>query len=166
MQLGRLDEETTANVGIVEGGSARNIVPERCLVHAEVRSRDAARLAEETGLLLEVAATAAAESGCALRCTVAPAYAAYAVRRGAASVRLAREALQAVGIAPRDERVGGGADAHAFVAAGLDCIVLTSGMELIHGPDERIRAADVDTMSDITVALIRAARPSNQGEGA
>ncbi len=162
MRLGRIDEETTANVGIVEGGSARNVVPARCLLRAEVRSRSTARLAEETAFLLEVAATAAAESGCGLRTTVTPAYAAYTVRKGAASVRLARQALADVGIAARDERVGGGADAHAFVAAGLDCIVLTSGMELIHGPEERIRAADVDAMSDITVALIHAACPDQR----
>jgi tripeptide aminopeptidase len=157
MRLGRLDHETTANVGIIGGGSARNIVPEHCHVLAEVRSRDTARLAEETAHLLEVAAAGAAAAGCSLVSNVRTEYVGYRLRRADPAVLLARTALAACGITAREEEVGGGADAHVFVAAGLDCVVLTSGMELIHGPDERIRVADVDGLSDITVALVRAA---------
>jgi tripeptide aminopeptidase len=159
-RLGRIDAETTANVGIIAGGVARNVVPAACTVEAEVRSRDMDRLAEETAYLLEVAATAAADEGCSLETSVREEYVAYRFRRGDAAVRLARQALEAAGITPRDEEVGGGADAHIFNGHGLDCVVLTSGMERIHGPGERILAADVDRLSDITVELVAAARAS------
>ena len=160
MKLGRLDEETTANVGTIAGGVARNVVPPSCRVEAEVRSRDMGRLAEETAYLLEVAATAAADEGCTLETAVREEYAAYRFRRGDLVVRLARQALEAAGIPAREEEVGGGADAHIFNERGIPCVVLTSGMERIHGPGERILAADVDRMSEITVQLIAAARAS------
>ena len=160
MRLGRIDAETTANVGTVAGGVARNVVPAACAVEAEVRSRDMGRLAEETAYLLEVAATAAADEGCTLETAVRQEYAAYRFRRGDQVVRLARQALEAAGIPAREEEVGGGADAHIFNERGIPCVVLTSGMERIHGPGERILAADVDRMSEITVQLIAAARAS------
>ena len=159
-RLGRIDAETTANVGVIAGGVARNVVPAACTVDAEVRSRDMDRLAEETAYLLEVAATAAAGEGCSLETSVREEYVAYRHRRGDLAVRLARQALAATGITPRDEEVGGGADAHIFNGHGLECVVLTSGMERIHGPGERILAADVDRLSDITVELVAAARAS------
>jgi tripeptide aminopeptidase len=160
MRLGLIDEETTANVGTIAGGVARNVVPPSCVVEAEVRSRDMDRLAEETAYLLEVAATAAADAGCSLETAVREEYAAYRFRRADLVVRLARQALDAAGIPVREEETGGGADAHVFNQQGIPCVVLTSGMERIHGPGERILAADVDRMSEITVQLVAAARAS------
>jgi tripeptide aminopeptidase len=160
LRLGLIDEETTANVGTIAGGVARNVVPPSCRVEAEVRSRDMDRLAEETAYLLEVAATAAADEGCSLETAVREEYAAYRFRRSDLVVRLARQALEAAGIPAREEETGGGADAHVFNQQGIPCVVLTSGMERIHGPGERILAADVDRMSEITVQLIAAARAS------
>jgi tripeptide aminopeptidase len=158
MRLGRIDEETTANVGTIAGGVARNVVAPSCVVEAEVRSRDMDRLAEETAYLLEVAATAAADEGCSLETAVREEYAAYRFRRGDLVVRMARQALEAAGLPVREEETGGGADAHVFNQQGIPCVVLTSGMERIHGPGERILAADVDRMSEITVQLVAAAR--------
>jgi len=125
-----------------------------------VRSRDMDRLAEETAYLLEVCGTAAADEGCSLETAVREEYAAYRFRRGDLVVRLARQALEAAGLAVREEETGGGADAHVFNQQGIPCVVLTSGMERIHGPGERILAADVDRMSEITVQLVAAARAS------
>ena len=163
MRHGRIDEETTANVGLITGGVARNIVAPECTLRAEVRSRDEGRLAEETAYLLEVAATAASETGCSLSTSVSTEYSAYRFRRTDPAVLLARSALEAAGYRPREEEVGGGADAHVFNHAGLSCVVLTSGMELIHGPEERIRVADVDGLSEITVELVRAAASAGGG---
>jgi len=160
MRLGRIDDETTANVGTIAGGVARNVVAPSCVVEAEVRSRDMDRLAEETAYLLEVCGTAAADEGCSLETAVREEYAAYRFRRGDLVVRLARQALEAAGLAVREEETGGGADAHVFNQQGIPCVVLTSGMERIHGPGERILAADVDRMSEITVQLVAAARAS------
>jgi len=61
------------------------------------------------------------------------------------------------GKVPREVRTGGGADAHIFTAAGKACVNLASGMSKVHTEDEYIAAADVDAMSDLTVALLHAA---------
>ena len=97
--------------------------------------------------LLEVAATAAAEEGCSLETSVREEYVAYRFRRGDLAVRLARQALEAA--RHHGPRRGGRRRrrrAH-LQRPRHECVVLTSGMERIHGPGERILAADVDRLS-------------------
>jgi tripeptide aminopeptidase len=156
MRLGRIDEATTANVGVISGGVARNIVAPSCNVRAEVRSRDSARLAEETQALVDAAALGAGD--CSVATSVRREYSAYRFSRTDPVVALARRALRASGYAPRDEAVGGGADAHIFNERGVPCVVLTSGMQNIHTPDEQIAASDIDGMVAITLAVIANAR--------
>ncbi|CAA9539006.1 MAG: Peptidase T [uncultured Thermoleophilia bacterium] len=157
MRLGRIDEGTTANVGTIHGGIARNVVPSLCTLKAEVRGLDPARCAEETTHLLTAAATAAAAEGCSVETSVVDEYTAYRFRRGDPAVRLARQALEAAGLRVYDLLSGGGADAHVFNARGLSCLNLTSGMEKIHTAEEQIAVADVDALSELTVELVRAA---------
>ena len=64
MELGRLDPETTANVGLISGGTSGNVVPGHCGIHAEARSLDAARAAEVAGAIAEACAWGASEHGC------------------------------------------------------------------------------------------------------
>ncbi len=158
MRLGRIDEATTANVGTIRGGIARNVVPSLCVLQAEVRGLDPARCAEETAHLLTVAASAATEEGCSVETSVVDEYTAYRFRRGELPVRLARQALETAGLRVYDVLSGGGADAHVFNARGLQCLNLTSGMEKIHTHEEHIAAADVDALSELTVELVRAAK--------
>ena len=157
MRLGRLDAETTASVGVIQGGIARNVVPPVCRLEAEVRSIDPERCAAETAFLLSAAATAATAEGCSLESDVLDEYTAYRFRRGDVAVRLARTALTSAGYTPVEITTGGGADAHVFNAHGLQCVNLASGMERIHTPEETIRVADVTGLSNLTVALLAAA---------
>jgi tripeptide aminopeptidase len=157
MRFGKLDEETSANVGLIAGGEARNIVAPACSVELEVRSRSPERLAEETAHVLEAAAAGATATGCSCESAVRPEYASYRYSRSHRVVRIARAALEACGHAVREEQSNGGADTHVFRAAGIECVTLTSGMERIHTPEERIAAADVEALSDLTVAIVRAA---------
>lgn len=154
---GRVGEHASRNVGIIEGGAQRNIVPDHCRVEVEVRSLDdeeAARLADET----VVAATAAAtEYDCAVDCGVRREYTAYRFADADPVVRLAHAAIERAGFVPRPLVTGGGADAHAFNEQGLPCLNLASGMEAIHTPDERIAVADVEGMVAIVVELVRGA---------
>jgi tripeptide aminopeptidase len=152
MRLGRLDEGTTANVGTIEGGEARNVVPPRCLVQAEVRSLDHARCADEAA-----ATVAATETGCGVDVEVTELYRAYRVSPSSVAYRMARSALQASGYAPYDVSTGGGADTHVFVERGLDCVNLCSGMEEIHTPNEHIDVADVEGLTRLTLELVRTA---------
>jgi tripeptide aminopeptidase len=157
MPLGRIDEETSANVGLVKGGSARNIVPEWCELQAEVRSHDLARVSEVVQQLVDAAAYAAAVSDCTLETAIEPKYRGYRLGADSLPVRLAGEGLRQAGFEPRLVLSGGAADANVFNERGLRCANLANGMVDIHTPDERIAADDLDRMVDVTLGIVDAA---------
>ncbi|MGH3139405.1 MAG: M20/M25/M40 family metallo-hydrolase [Gaiellales bacterium] len=158
MPLGRIDAETTANVGIVSGGIAGNIVPPECLVEAEARSRDAGRLREQVQSMLDAATFAANLAECELESRIEPEYDGYRFSRSDPAVRLAARALEACGREAVYIDSGGGADANVWNARGLECVNLCNGMAEIHTASEHIAASDLDAMLDVTLALIDAAR--------
>ncbi len=158
MRLGRLDEETTANVGTIQGGVARNIVPERCSFSAEARSHDDRKLAEVVQEMLEACTFAASLTGCEVETRVEPGFRGYRFRREDEPVRFARGALERTGHEPSYSLSGGGADANVFNMRGLACVNLANGMAQIHSPDEHIAVADLEAMVDVTLALLEEAR--------
>jgi tripeptide aminopeptidase len=157
MPHGRLDEVTTANVGLIRGGTARNVVPERCWLEAEVRSHDHARVTEVLQQLIDAAAFAASVSDCTLETAIEPKYMGYRFRDDDLAVRLAVDALGRAGFDARLGLSGGAADANVFNAKGLACVNLANGMTDIHTPDECIAVDDLERMVDVTLALVDAA---------
>ena len=157
-RLGRLDEETSANVGQITGGTARNVVPEWCSFTAEVRSHDERKAVELVREMLETAAYAASLGECEVENDVRPSFPGYRFRETDEPVVLAATALREAGFEPTYALSGGGADANVFNARGLRCVNLANGMTDIHTPDERIAVADLDAMVDVTLALVDAAR--------
>ena len=158
LRLGRLDEETTANVGEIHGGTARNIVPERCSFAAEARCHDERKLGELVQEMLETITFAAQVSDCDVETAVDPSARGYRFKRDDEAVRLAAAALERTGFQPTYGLSGGGADANVFNERGLQCLNLANGMTDIHTPDERIAVADLDRMVDVTLALVEVAR--------
>ena len=158
LRLGRVDEETTANVGLIRGGSARNIVPEWCELSAEARSRDEPKLADLVQEMLEAFTFAAGLADCEVETEVRESYRGYRFRRDDTPIRLAVAALERTGYAPRIEPSGGAADANVFNERGLECVNLANGMANIHSADEHIAVADLEGMVEVTLALVDAAR--------
>ena len=158
LRLGRLDEETTANVGEIQGGTARNIVPERCSLAAEARCHDERKLGELVQEMLETITFAAQLGDCDVETSVDPSARGYRFKRDDEPVRLAAAALERTGVEPRYGLSGGGADANVFNERGLQCVNLANGMTDIHTPDERIAVADLERMVDVTLALVEVAR--------
>ncbi len=160
-RLGRLDDETTANVGLIEGGTAKNIVPERCTFNIDVRSHDERKLADLVQEMLETITFAAALEQCEAETTVDESYRGYRLGRGDLPVRLACAALEREGFQPRLALGGGGADANIFNERGRPCVNLANGMSAIHTPDEHIAVADLERMVDVTLALVDVARDAS-----
>ncbi len=156
-RLGRIDEETSANVGVITGGTARNVVPEWCSFQAEVRSQDERKATELLREMLETAAYAASLADCEVESEVRPSFPGYRFRENDSVVRLAAEALSACGFEPSYALSGGGADANVFNARGLSCLNLANGMMEIHTPDEHIAVADLEAMVEVTLSLVERA---------
>ena len=157
MRLGRIDDESTANVGQIVGGTAPNVVPEWCSLVADVRSHDEAKLAELVQSMQDAVSFAAGVAECEVETKSRRSYRAYRFRRDDLVVRLATEALLRGGFEPRYGLTGGAADANVFNERGLQCLNLANGMAEIHTPDEHIAVADVEGMVEVTLALFDAA---------
>jgi len=158
LRLGRVDEETTANVGVIRGGAAGNIVPETCSFLAEARSHNEAKLSDLVQEMLDACAFAASETECELQTELRKSYRGYRFAKGDDVVGLAAEGLARCGHEVRYGLSGGAADANVFNERGLRCLNLTHGVHDFHSPDERIAVVDLDAMVDVTVALVEGAR--------
>ena len=158
LRLGRIDDETTANVGLIEGGSALNVVPEHCRIAVDARSRDERKLAELLQEMLDSFSFAAAVSECEVEATVEDKYRGYRLAADDPALVLVRTALERAGFTPREVEVGGGADANVFNERGLHCVNVANGMTNIHTADEEIAVADLEAMVGVTLELVAAAR--------
>jgi tripeptide aminopeptidase len=158
MRLGRIDEETSANVGLIQGGTAGNIVPEWCTIAAEARSHDERKVGDLVQEILDACTFAAGVADCEVEASVEETYRGYRFRRTDFPVRLAAAALGRAGYEPRYALTGGGADANVFNERGIPCVNIANGMVDIHTPDERIAVDDLERMVDVTLALVDAAR--------
>jgi tripeptide aminopeptidase len=158
LRLGRIDDETTSNVGLIEGGSALNVVPEHCRVAVEVRSRDERKLADLLQEMLDSFSFAATVSECEVEATVEDKYRGYRLAPDDPALVLARTALERAGFTPREVAVGGGADANVFNERGLHCVNVANGMTNVHTADEHIAVADLEAMVAVTLELVAAAR--------
>jgi tripeptide aminopeptidase len=157
LRLGRVDDETTANVGVISGGTGGNIVPEWCTFLAEARSQDERKLSAMVQEMLDAFSFAATTTDCEVETTARKSYRGYRFKQDDEVVQLAATALERCGYSPSYALSGGGADANVFNERGLSCVNLANGMTDIHTPDERIAVEDLDAMVDVTLALVASA---------
>ncbi len=158
MRLGRIDHQSSANVGVISGGSGRNIVPEWCSFEAEARSRDPKTVGILVQEMLDAIGFAASTSDCTAETEIEDTYRGYSFAIDEPAVRLAAEGLRRAGYEPTTAFSGGGADANVFNERGLPCVNLANGMADIHTADERIAVADLEGMVEVTLAIVDAAR--------
>jgi tripeptide aminopeptidase len=157
IRIGRLDPETTANVGRIEGGTAANVVAERCFVELETRSLDAERAGEVVTEMVDALGEAASDSECDVETSVQRLFRGYRIPRTAPAVEVAAAALTDTGIEPSFITTGGGSDANVFIPAGLPVVNLANGTERNHQPDESVTVEALETMLEVTVSLVRQA---------
>jgi len=153
MRLGRLDGETTANVGTIAGGSGINVVPERCRIEAETRSLDGKRVEAVATDMIDHLQDAADASECDLDVTVERMFEGYRTRARSEPVALAERALSACGYTPSHIDTGGASDANALQSAGFPCINVANGTERNHEPGERVSVEALEGMFEVAIAL-------------
>lgn len=158
MPLGRIDPETTANIGTIGGGTATNVVADRCTITAEARSRDERTLGIQLTAMLDALTWAASECEVDLETHVEREFSAYRLGEGDPQVAMAAGVLAGLGHAPRLVSSGGGSDVNAFILNGFPAVNLCNGMTDVHTPDESIAVTSLEQMLSVTLGLVDAAR--------
>jgi len=157
LRTGRIDAQTTSNVGVVRGGKARNIVPDRAEVAVEVRSTDAGKLEREVQAILDAFHAEAAASGARLTVRREEPFVTFTIEETHPVIANACRAARFLGIEPRLWTSGGGTDANVFNTRGLPCVGLGIGGEGAHSPQERIAVAQLEAGVAFVKALITGA---------
>jgi tripeptide aminopeptidase len=154
MKLGRIDHETTANIGRFEGGGEVNIVVDKVKIYAEARSRDPRKMEQVVETMREAAESAAREHGAAVEFENHVIYPAYRFQDGDEVLEIAKAAIRAVGLEPYQFESGGGSDANMFNGNGVPTLNLSVGYEDIHTTSERIKADDIVKVTELVLAIV------------
>lgn len=154
---GRIDEETTANAGIIHGGQATNIVPDKVEITCEARSRNLDKLAKLTEEIKATYERVVAEHGGTASVRVEKAYDPFVLTEDAAVVAVAQEAALAAGLTPKLAPTGGGSDANFFNSYGVSCAVLAVGMSKVHTKEEFIKEEHLYQNPLLVLELLKAA---------
>ena len=155
LRLGRLDHETTANVGVINGGIIRNGVPASCSFLAECRSADHAK-AEALAAEMEQRIRGEVESrGASVAIVVDEKCRAVRIGEDAWPVRIATQALATVGIAAKAVFITGFTDASIYNNQGIEMAVVGIGAQNEHSTDECVAVADMDKAVRVLVEIFR-----------
>jgi tripeptide aminopeptidase len=158
MRHGRLDEQTTVNIGTIAGGTAMNVVPERCSVVAEVRSLREQAAEEVVSEVVDRMHEAAnlPECECDVDIGVQRTFSGYHLPATRPAVRAAEAALRACGHEPVAIASGGASDANALIAQGLEVVNVANGTERNHEPGGRVSVAALEDILEVALALLDA----------
>lgn len=157
MKLGRIDDETTANIGIIRGGEAINVVPDRCRIEGESRSHDNGKLDGQIAHMLEAINLASAGQGVDVETVIVDEFQAFDLGSGNLPVDLADRALKKIGIEPTHIVTGGGSDVNVFNQKGLPSVNLAAGMEKVHTPEEYIAVKSLYDLHRLMLAIVEEA---------
>lgn len=143
LRLGRIDTETTANIGVIEGGKATNIVPDLVYIQGEVRSIDRKKMEALTEEIAAVFNRVAADSGAKSEVKVNLLYPEFRLDPELPLLKYAAAAAQNARLPVRFEASGGGSDANIFNAAGIPAANLSIGMQQVHTTEEHLDLRDL-----------------------
>jgi len=154
MKYGRIDFETTSNIGIINGGIATNIVPDQVEVKCEARSRSMEKLKAQTDHMKDTFEQIAKDHGGQCEVVVHKAYDPYVLSETDQVVTLAVKAIHNLGLTPVIGATGGGSDANFFNKYGVPTAVLGIGMSKVHTADEYITEVDLYNNAELVIAII------------
>lgn len=157
MPCGRIDEETTCNFGIIEGGQASNIVAPTCRIKGEVRSLKHEKLDQLTDKLVTIFNKKTREFGATPEVKVMLIYPETSLSLDEKVVRVAVEAAESIGLKPITVKTGGGSDASIISGNGIRCANLGCGMSAVHTTDEYIKISDLENNARLVLAIIQQA---------
>lgn len=154
MPLGRIDSETTANIGVIKGGKATNIVADRVEILAEARSHNPAKLAEQTARMKQALEEAAQRLGGRAEVEISQAYPSFELSPDDEVVMLALRAAQRLGLSARTVPRGGGSDANIFNGKGLPTLNVGLGMTDEHTTAEHVSVSSLTAGASFVATLL------------
>lgn len=155
MKLGRIDHETTANIGRFEGGKATNIVCDEVLIIAEARSIQKEKLDQQTQHMKETFESVSEKLGGRAEVDVQLMYPGFSVNESDRVVQVAKEAVEAIGRTPQLGVSGGGSDANIISSFGIPTVNLSVGYEEIHTTKERMPIEELEKLADLLVEIVK-----------
>jgi len=165
MPEGRIDHETTANVGTIQGGLIRNGVPEKVVIQAECRSLAHEKALRQAAVMKKAFEDAAREMKATVRIEERIEYEAARLPDSADVVRLAARAIKAAGLTPSTKVITGGTDALVLMNRGIEAVALGFGGEDAHSTDERISVAALKKGAEILRTLLELAAEAGGASG-
>lgn len=164
MPLGRIDSETTANIGVIEGGLATNIIPKLVTLRGEARSHNDKKLEKQVQAMRSAFEKAVDSSEITLDGKRVKArfeeeskleYKSYCIPESSPTYQLAAEAGRKIGLKMVSDISGGGSDANLFNEQGIESIVLGTGMQAVHTVKEYIRFEDLVNCAKLITNIIK-----------
>lgn len=156
-RYGRIDEETTANIGIISGGVATNVVPDLVTIEGDARSRNNEKLAAIRDEIVNTIVGSAEKYGAKATAHVEHKYSSFLVAKDSRVVELAQKACAVHGFTPVVDLTGGGSDANFINAYGVPCVILGTGMSNVHTVGEHLKEEDLYNSALMVYGILRAA---------
>lgn len=156
-RFGRIDEETTANIGIISGGVATNVVPELVTIEGDARSRSAEKLLAIRDEIVGTIVAGVEKHGGKADTVIEKKYNSFLLSEDSEAVRLAKEACRIFGFKPDVSLTGGGSDANFINEYGVPCVILGTGMSAVHTVEEYIKEEDLYNSALMVYGILQAA---------
>ncbi len=151
---GRLSPTMTTNIGMVNGGTATNVVPARCTLEGEVREYDTRVIEEHLAFLRDTFHAVASEFGGAVEFQAQEDFAPFRLASDSDLIRTTHEILISVGLTPNPIEYLGGSDANMLNGKGIPAVNLGIGAQNPHGDDEFILIEDLVKTAEVARAII------------
>jgi len=160
--FGRIDEESTSNIGIIKGGQVRNIVCETCEIEGEVRSVSEKKLNTYTDEILNHFKRVSEKMGGTVKIEVEKMYPGFNIKESDDIISLLKEASEESEIPLKLIATGGGSDTNIFNGEGIPAINISVGMTNVHSTNEYIRISDMEKACRFLTAVIKSAYNRNK----
>lgn len=155
--FGRIDEESTSNIGIINGGEVRNIVCETCKIEGEVRSISEEKIDRYTDEILNHFKTVTESLGGSVHIDLERMYPGFNISETDDIINLLKEASELSGIPLKLHATGGGSDTNIINGSGIPAVNISVGMEKVHSKNEIIRIPKLEKACHFLTAIIKAA---------
>ncbi len=154
MNLLRIDEETTCNLGTFTCDGPTNVVPDTVELFGEIRSRNKAKLEAQAQHMKDCLQKACDEAGATLDCDIFPNYAAFKVDNDDPFVKRVAAAYEAIGAKAETVKSGGGSDANVMALHGITPVIVSTGMAKVHTTEEELKVKDLEDTAEFVYFLL------------